>query len=422
MNTSIATGPPEPVYRWVIVIASAVMLAVAMGMMVNGISAFFIPLNEEFGWQRGAVSAINLAGLMGLSVGGVVMGRLADQTNTKNVCLLGATVLGICVLSSAWANELWQFYSLYFVGGFLGAGALFSPLMANVGNWFKAAPGLAIGIASAGQALGQGAVPFGSALLIGAVGWRDALTILGIVMLATLIPLAMLIRQPPKRRASQTSAVSAERFSEEDKKSPIPIASNITIAWLSIAVIFCCICMSVPLIHLVPLIQDNGFALEEAGSVIFVMFLVAITGRIFFGFVADKIGAIQAYMIASAWQTLLVFGFTQIEALNSFYIFAVVYGFGYAGVMTGLLVCVRVLTPLSRRASALGIVGMFGWIGHAIGGYQGGFFFDLTQNYTLTYANAAFAGIINLIIVGSLLITINRRKLALANSPLKPAQ
>ena len=125
---------PEPAYRWVIVFASAVMLAVAMGMMVNGISAFFIPLNEEFGWQRGAISAINLSGLMGLSVGGIVMGRLADQTNTRSVCLLGATVLGICILASAWANELWQFYSLYFVAGFLGAGALFSPLMANVGN------------------------------------------------------------------------------------------------------------------------------------------------------------------------------------------------------------------------------------------------------------------------------------------------
>ena len=95
-------------------------------------------------------------------------------------------------------------------------------------------------------------------------------------------------------------------------------------------------------------------------------------------------------------------------------IFAVVYGFGYGGVMTGILVCVRVLSPLSRRASALGIVILFGWLGHAIGGYQGGVFFDLTGNYTLSYANAAMAGAINLIIVGSLYVTTVRRRGRLA--------
>jgi MFS family permease len=154
--------------------------------------------------------------------------------------------------------------------------------------------------------------------------------------------------------------------------------------------------------------------LKEAGSVVFVMMIVAIVGRVAFGKLADMIGAVRAYWIASCWQTLLVFGFIQMETLDAFYVFAVIYGFGYAGVMTGLLVCVRVLTPLARRASALGIVGLFGWLGHGIGGYQGGFFFDLTGDYTLSYANAALAGVINLIIVGSLYVTIARRRAALA--------
>jgi len=93
--------------------------------------------------------------------------------------------------------------------------------------------------------------------------------------------------------------------------------------------------------------------------------------------------------------------------------FAVVYGFGYGGVLTGILVCVRVLTPLSRRASALGIVILFGWLGHAIGGYQGGYFFDLTGDYTLSYANAALAGMINWLMVAALYLTIVRRRAAL---------
>lgn len=66
-----------------------------------------------------------------------------------------------------------------------------------------------------------------------------------------------------------------------------------------------------------------------------------------------------------------------------------------------------------RRASAIGIVVLFAWVGHAVGGYQGGLFFDLTGDYTLTYANAALAGTINLIIVATLFLTVSRRQAAL---------
>ena len=126
------------------------------------------------------------------------------------------------------------------------------------------------------------------------------------------------------------------------------------------------------------------------------------------------IGPVQTYLVASGWQTVLVFAFLQFDTLNGFYVFAVIYGFGYAGVMTSILVCVRMLTPLSRRAFVLGIVTMFAWLGHGIGGYQGGYFFDQTGSYTISYANAAFAGIINLMLIGALLATLNCRRAAFA--------
>jgi MFS family permease len=399
----------EPAYRWVIVIATAVILALAMGMMVNGVSVFVIPLSEEYGWQRGSVSFINVSGLIGLAAGGIVMGRIADRTTTRSVCLFGASVFGVCLLTAAYADTLWQFYLLFFLAGFFGGGSLFAPLIANVGNWFKTGAGLAIGITAAGQALGQGGVPYASSLLMSEFGWRGALTVWGAIALVTLIPLTLLISQPPDHVTS-SSAGNANIHDD----SPVPIPTNIVIIWLSAAVIFCCTCMAVPLMHLVPLIQDRGFSSEEASSVGLLMLIIAIFGRIAFGKLADMIGAIPAYMAASFWQTVLVFGFMQFQSLNAFYIYALIYGFGYAGVMTGVLVTVRALTPVSRRAGALGIIMVFAWLGHGIGGYQGGFFFDLTGDYTASYANAALAGIINLIIVGSLYFTIQRRNHSIA--------
>ncbi len=398
----------EAPYRWVIVGTSAVMLAFGIGFIANGLSVFFKPLYVEFGWERGSVSLIYFAGVMGLALGGIVMGYVADRVATRWISLFGAIVLGLCLLLAARADSLWQFHVLFFVAGFLGAGSFFAPLVANVGNWFKANVGLALGITSAGQALGQGGVPYGAALLIGAFGWRDALSVMAVIALLVLIPLALLTRQPPR----STTAATGE--AETDDGSPVPLSTNAVVVWLSVAVVFCCFCMSVPLIHLVPLIQDRGVPLDDAASVIFLMLMVAVAGRVAFGKLADMIGPMRAYLTASCWQTLLVFFFIQLGILDAFYIFAIVYGFGYAGVMTGVIVCVRALTPVTRRASALGIVTMAAWIGHGIGGYQGGFFFDLMGNYTLSYANAAFAGMINLVIVGALYFTIHRRQAALA--------
>ena len=398
----------SPNYRWVVVAVAATMLAIGNSLIMNGISVFIVPLNEEFGWNRGEVSLMNFTGLLGYALGGVAMGRIADRTSTRPVCIFGAVTLGVCLLCASQAWVLWQFYLLFFLAGFFGAGSLFAPLFANVGRWFGAGVGLAIGITSAGQALGQGGVPYATALLINEIGWREALLVLGIVMLVVLIPLGLLIREAP----SGTRSNSSNTAPMADDLPPI-LSANVVIVWMSAAVVFCCICMSVPLIHVVPLAQDRNIALDDAAGVLFVMLIAGIFGRVAFGRLADMIGAIRAYWLASFWQTALVVVYLQMETLAGFYVFAVIYGFGYGGVMTTILVCVRVLVPLSKGASALGIVGMFALFGHAIGGYQGGVFFDFTGDYTQSYINAALAGVVNLIIVGSLFLTVSRRQAAI---------
>jgi MFS family permease len=392
---------PAPVYRWMIVFTAAVMLAIAMGQLVNGLSVFFIPLTQEFGWSRGSIALISSAGLVGLAIGGVVMGGIADRISIKKVSLFGASVIGFSVLAASWANALWQFYLLFFVAGAFGGGSLFAPLIALVGNWFRTGAGLAIGIASAGQAVGQGGVPFGAAFLIEALGWRGAFTALGVISLATLLPLALLTKEPPDK----SNAIVGNAMDEH-----VPLPTNVVVPWLSAAVFCCCTCMSVPLMHLVPLIQICGISAPAAGSVLFVMLIAGIVGRIAFGKLADTIGAIPAYMAASLWQTALVFWFTQIASLKILYVFAPIYGFGYAGVMTGLLTTTRALTPASRRAGSTGTILAFAWLGHSLGGYQGGLVFDLTGAYTLGFANAALAGALNLLILGALFFFMRKRR------------
>jgi MFS family permease len=387
-------------YRWVILAASSAILAIVMGQIVNGLSVYFVPLENAFGWERADIALINTAGLVGLALGSIVLGHLATRIGGRRIALLGVLVAGLAMIAASRAEELWQLYALFFLAGALGGGAVAAPLMALIGTWFVRGAGLAIGVAAAAQAFGQGSVPFSGTFLISALGWRGALAVQGGLTLVLLLPLALLLRDPPQ------APVGSASLSEEN---PTGLSNATVTAWLSLAAVGCCTCMSVPLMHLVPLIQGRSFTAPEASSVLFAMLLVAIVGRVAFGRLADLIGAIPAYLIASGWQTLLVFGFTLVSGLESFFLYAAVYGFGYGGVMTTLLVTSRNLTTPSRRASSMGVIVAFAYLGHGLGGWQGAYFFDLTGGYTWTYANAAFIGIANLIIVSSLWVTIRYR-------------
>ena len=380
----------KPADRWIVVAVAAVLLAVVMGQTVNGVSAFFGPLEAEFGWTRADTSLVNAAGLVGLAIGGIFMGFLADRLPIRKVILFGAIVSAGSGLAASQASSLWQFCLLFLLSGAFGAGALFGPLFALVGAWFRTGAGLAIGLVSAGQAIGQGGMPLLNSLLIDAFGWRTAFAAVGAGSFLFVVPLALLVRPAPAQPAGP--AASAAPIAAQAQALPL----------IAAAVLLCCSLMSVPLVHLLPLIQSCGAAAPEASGAVLLMMISAIGGRVAFGRLADRIGPVPAYLIASGWQTALVFGFVLMSDIGLFYLFAPIYGFGYGGVMTCVLATVREAVPADRRASRTGLVMAFAWSGHGIGGYFGGALYDMTASYDLSFLAAATAGGVNLILLAIL--------------------
>lgn len=380
---------------WFAVGGAAAMLAVIMGMLVNGLTAFFVPMEQSEGWARADIASINSFGLIGIAFGSVVMGYVADRLSIRGVCLLAATTMSVCLIVASQAGSPWILAALFFAAGALGGGTLFAPIFAYVGNWFPKGAGVAIGVAAAGQAVGQGGVPFLAAFLIESLGWRNAMLALGCGTLAVLLPLASCLRQAP------TAVAASFRESELPPALAVPI--------LSTAVFLCCTCMAVPLMHLMPLMQSLCISSTDAGGVMLVMLLAAIAGRVAYGKLCDKIGATRSWFVASALQTIGVLAFTQFGSMREFLLFSIVYGFAYAGVMTSLLVAVRALTPAQNKATWMGIVLSFAWLGHAFGGFQGAFAYDLTAGYIVGFAADAVAGISNLILVG-IIVCLTRAK------------
>jgi uncharacterized membrane protein YphA (DoxX/SURF4 family) len=58
----------------------------------------------------------------------------------------------------------------------------------------------------------------------------------------------------------------------------------------------------------------------------------------------------------------------------------------------------------------MGVILGWAWLGHGIGGFQGGWFYDLTGDYFVSFANASAAGVLNLVLVGSLFLTVRQRR------------
>ena len=394
-------------YGWVMVLVVFVLSGLAFGSMAS-ISVFLKPVSLEFGWSRGQTSFAYTVASLASAIFGVLWGQVADKYGTRWFGFVGAICMSLVLFALSSLNSIAQFYALYFLFGAMGSALLFSPLYANVGFWFRENPGLALGLAASGGAIGQAFIPHLSGILIENSGWKLAYVNLAIIYIFISLPIAFLIKESPWR-------ISA-RNQEEQEERNFPLSETQVVAWISIAVIFCCVCMSIPIMHLVPMLTDKGFSLEFATSVLMILMICGAFGRILGGMLGDYIGALPAYIIMSLGQTIFVVWFPHLISPSIVYVMAALFGFTYSGVMSSILVCTRVMVSAKFGARAMSLTSFFGWIGMGLGGFLGGYFFDIYGDYNWAFTFAGLSGIINLFILSLFFMNIRKRQKLLLSS------
>ena len=388
-------------YGWVMVFVVFVLSGLAFGSLAS-ISVFLKPVSLEFGWSRGQTSFAYTLASFASAAFGVMWGQLADKYGTKWFGAIGAVCMSLTLFSLSVLDSILQFYILYFLFGAFGCALLFSPLYANVGFWFRENPGLALGIAASGGAIGQAFIPHISGVLIESGGWEDAYIKLAIIYIIIAFPVSLLIKESPWRITARTE--------DESESRDFPLSEKEVVAWISFAVIFCCVCMSVPIMHLVPLLTDAGFTLEFATSVLMVLMICGAFGRIFGGILGDRIGALPGYILMSLGQTVFVVWFPHLSSPTGIYLLAAFFGFTYSGVMSSILVCTRMMVSAKYGARAMSLTSFFGWIGMGLGGFLGGYFFDIYGDYSWAFTFAGIMGVINLVILSQFWLRIRNAK------------
>jgi MFS family permease len=166
-----------------------------------------------------------------------------------------------------------------------------------------------------------------------------------------------------------------------------------------LAGIFCCIAMSMPQVHIVPLCIDNGFGLGVGTEILSFMLFGAVASRVLFGFLSDKIGPIQTLLIGSSLQAISLSMFLPFDSQLSLYIVAIFFGLSQGGIVPIYAVIISKFLPSEEVAERVGLLIFATVIGMSLGGWISGEIYDYTSSYSWAFLNGIFWNIINLMIM-----------------------
>ena len=281
---------------------AAKRLLIALLLMMMGTSsmyavAVFLPaVQAEFGVSRSTVSLPYTFMMVGLGLGSILMGKVADRFGVATALMLGAISVGLGYIISGLAPNILIFgISHGLLLGFFGASAIFAPLMADTSMWWNKHRGIAVGICSSGNYLAGTIWPPIVQWGIEQYGWRTTYIGMGIICGSAMFLLALLMLQRPP--LSLPASTVSEKASNRERPLGLPI--NFAQLLLCIAGVGCCVAMSMPQVHIVSYCSDLGFNPARGAEMLSVMLAFGVVSRLLSGFVCDRIGGLKTLLLGS---------------------------------------------------------------------------------------------------------------------------
>jgi MFS family permease len=362
-------------------------------------------VQADFGIVRADASLPYTLAMIGFGIGAVVIGRLVDRFGIVGP-LVGATlVLGLGFIASGFAPDITIFALANLLIG-VGSSATFAPLIADISHWFTRRLGIAVAICASGNYVGGALWPPIVQRLIEASGWRVNQIVIGVICIATMLPLVLVLRR--RLAAQQTAAAAAASSGAGASLGLHPYA---LFALLCLAGVSCCVAMSMPQVHIVAYCGDLGYGVARGAEMLSLMLGFGIISRIASGFIADRIGGVATLLIGSVLQVVALFLYLVFDGLTPLYVISALFGLFQGGIVPMYAIIVREYFPPKLAGTLVGLVIMSSIFGMALGGWMSGAIFDLTGSYRQAFANGLAWNILNAIMV---FLLMRRKRLRLA--------
>ena len=305
----------------------------------------FNALERDLGASQSQLSGALSIWFVSSAIASIFLGRLLDKFSIKKIMMIGGVIFSLGLFSISFVQSSFSLLLIY--GTLLAVGG---PALGNlsvtklVANWFEKNAGMALGIAAIGISFSGVVLPLLVDPLIDLIGWRSVYIVFGLIVIFLLIPLVRYLVIDTPEEVGQFKDNLIEKPSEEFQDlMEIKDFFKHNIFWIiSLAFAFQFLAMGGVLLHL-PLHSESqgfletwtvlGLPIKQTVLAYSIAALGGVVGKVFFGYLMDRLSANIPVMIMMAMQSLGIFGLTLIDNYLLFTLFCFIFGLGFGGAM-----------------------------------------------------------------------------------------
>ncbi len=349
------------------------MLSISLGVR-HAFGLFLWPMSSDLGWGREtfalAIAAQNL--VWGLTQ--PIAGRLADRYGAGRVVLGGALlyVAGLCLMSQTTTAVT----LLVSAGLVIGVGLSGTTFPVVFGVVSRAVPAekrsWAMGVSMSVGSLGQFLLLPGSNLLISSFGWSEALLLLAALGLLML---------PLSRGLTESNATASATA------SPLRLILDETLRhrgfWLlSLGFFVCGFQVVFIATHLPAFLTDRGLAPAAGAMALALIGLFNIAGSLLAGFWGGRLPKpkLLSGIYTARLAVIAIFLIFPVSVWSA-YAFAVAMGLLWLSTVPLTNGTVATLFGAGNMSMLGGLVFLFHQLGAFLGGWLGGYLYDIAGNY-----------------------------------------
>ena len=379
--------PYRPLSTMQVLVCGAAIVTVSMGIR-HGFGLWLAPVTSDRGWSRETFSFALAVQNLAWGLAGPVAGAIADRWGAFRVVVVGSVLYaaGLVVMGVATSGTA-------FLGGagiLLGiaqAGTTYAVVYGVIGR--NVAPerrSWAMGVTAAAGSFGQFLMVPVEGVLIGAIGWQNALFVLGGVALL-IVPLAFGLRERerPSESGPQQSMAAAIREAL-GHPSFLLLTAGYFVCGFQVVFIG---------VHMPSYLKDHGLTPDVATTALALIGLFNVIGTYVAGVLGGRMP--KTYLLSGIYTlrslVIVVFITAPISAW-SVYAFASAIGFLWLSTVpltNGIVASIFGVRYLSMLG---GFVFLSHQLGSFLGVWLGGRLYDSTGSYDVVWWIAVALGVL----------------------------
>jgi len=285
------------IYEGWIVTGSFAFIVVLIGStFFYGFGTIFNPVQSEFGWSNASLSLGFSLRSEVQGLGAPAIGYLVDRFAARRVLIGGIVVTAAGVIGMSYMENLLHFYLAMFVIAF-GVSACGGPVgMVATATWFERKRSRALSMMTVGGGI-SGLFVVVIAWLVEQLGWRDALRVMGLLIILVGSFVALNVRSRPANHHQPMDGIPEEldrdgrpvRWADHTWGVPTRTAIR-SRAFLMIALGQAAVSFTTTaiMVHMIPFLENSGVSKGAAASALTIFAVTTLVGRLGFGYLGDR--------------------------------------------------------------------------------------------------------------------------------------